>query len=111
MPTHATAGLPGYPAIDVFGPAGAPVVAGFYGRVRRISGRPCSLGGTAGGAYGQSLYVRNGVTGTDRYLTHLDALHVSVGDRVWPRKVLGTVCDAAVSGKPGTSHVHYGKSA
>ncbi len=107
-PTHQTAGLPGYPAIDLFGPAGQPVSSDFYGFVRRISGRACELGGTPGGAYGRSLYIANSVNGWDRYLTHLDLLHVEVGERIGPGTLLATICDAARAGKPGTSHVHYG---
>lgn len=108
-PTHQTAGLPGYPAVDVFGRPGALVVARFFGKVRRLSGRACSLGGSAGGAYGRSVYIRNEVTGTDRYVTHLDCLAVSVGDLIGPGTIIGTVCDAAGTGRPGTSHAHYGK--
>ena len=107
-PTHSTAGLPGFPAVDVFGRPGALVVADFFGKVTRISGRRCSLGGVPGGAYGRSVYVKNAVTGVVRYVTHLDALAVSVGDLIAPGTVLGTLCDSAVSGKPGTTHAHYG---
>lgn len=106
--THATAGLTGYPAVDVFGRPGALVVAGFYGKVRRISGRKAALGGVPGGAYGMSVYVENAEAGIDRYVTHMDCLAVSVGDHVTPGTIIGTVADSAVSGKPGTSHVHYG---
>ncbi|HVJ22525.1 MAG TPA: hypothetical protein VM756_01165 [Burkholderiales bacterium] len=106
--THPTAGLAGYPAVDVFGRPGALVVADFFGKVRRLSGRAASLGGVPGGAYGRSVYVQNAVTGTDRYVTHMDAVAVSVGDVIGPGTILGTVADSAVSGKPGTSHVHYG---
>jgi hypothetical protein len=54
--------------------------------------------------------VRNRITGVDRYLTHLAELHVGVGDRVWPGRTIATICDAALAGKPGTSHVHYGST-
>ncbi len=109
-PTHLTAGLPGYPAVDLFGPPGQQVRAGFAGVVRRISGRACELGGRPGGAYGRSLYIASRVQGVDRYLTHLDQLHVAVGERIVPGSLLATICDAAGAGKPGTSHVHYGLS-
>ncbi len=107
-PTHATAGLKGYPAVDIFGhpDGGDKVEVRFFGRVRRISGKSCRLGGSPGGAYGQSLYIES--SEGDRYLTHLDKLFVSVGDRVKPGTIIGTVCNSAVSGKPNTSHVHYG---
>jgi murein DD-endopeptidase MepM/ murein hydrolase activator NlpD len=107
-PTHFTSGLPGYPAVDLFGPPGQPVRADFYGLVRRISGRACELGGKPGGAYGRSLYIANTTNGWDRYLTHLAQLHVTVGERIGPGSLLATICDAARAGKPGTSHVHYG---
>ncbi len=107
-PTHATAGLVGFPAVDLFGPLGAEVVARFFGRVVRISGRRCSDGGAPGGPYGRSVYIRNTVNGRVRYATHLDLLYLSVGERVWPGRSIGTVCDAAVAGKPGTTHVHLG---
>jgi hypothetical protein len=107
-PTHETAGLPGYPAIDVFGRPGQVVAAGFYGRVRRITGRACSAGGTPGGAYGRSLYIENAPAGLERYITHLDYLLVGVGDAVWPGRCLATLCDSGRSGKPGTTHAHMG---
>lgn len=106
--THPTGGLPGYPAIDIFGPPGALVESGFWGIVRRISGRPCSAGGASGGSYGQSLYVLNTVSGVERFVTHLDALRVELADRVKPGTIIGRICDSRVSGKPGTSHAHLG---
>lgn len=108
-PDHQTDGLPGYPARDYFVRPGGLIVSGFYGRVRRISGRPCSLGGSPGGSYGRSVYVENAETGVERYVTHLDALAVSVGDHIAPGTILGTACDARLSGKPGTTHAHMGK--
>jgi murein DD-endopeptidase MepM/ murein hydrolase activator NlpD len=107
-PTHLTDGLPGYPAVDLFGSPGDDVVAGFWGRVVRISGHPPSEGGRPHGPYGRSLYVHNAVNGWSRFITHLDELHVRVGDRVWPGRRIATVCDSAVSGLPGTTHVHLG---
>ncbi len=108
VPTHQTGGLPGFPAIDVFAPAGAPVVAGFWGRVVKISGRDVSQGGVPGGAYGRSVYVLNLRTGVERYVTHMEKLRVRLGTQVKPGRHLGTVADSAVSGKPGTSHAHLG---
>lgn len=106
-PTHLTAGLDGYPAIDVFGKPGENVTAEFYGTVRRLSGKNPAQGGKPGGAYGWSMYVL-APNGDDRYLTHFGSRKVKVGDKVIPGTVLGTVCDSAVSGKPHTSHIHYG---
>lgn len=105
--THETAGLPGYPAIDVFGKPGEPFRIQLTGTVRRRSGHPCKDGGTPGGAYGQSIYIET-PDGDDRYLTHIDKLLVSVGEHITPATILGTICDSAVSHKPGTSHIHYG---
>lgn len=107
-PTHETAGLDGFPAIDVFGKPGARVSVGFWGYVSRVSGHPPSEGGVPGGAYGYSVYVTNRVNGHVRYITHLGRRFVVSGDRVKPGSIIGTVCDSAVSGKPGTSHVHLG---
>lgn len=106
--THETAGLPGFPAVDLFGSPRDLVVVEFWGRVIRVSGRPPSEGGTPGGPYGRSLYIENTANGTTRYLTHLDELAVGVGDNVHPGQVVATVCDSRVSGKPGTTHVHLG---
>ena len=106
-PTHETAGLPGYPAIDVFGQPNETVIVKFSGKVRRISGKPCVEGGKPGGAYGQSLYIVS-PNGDDRYLTHLNKLLVKVGDYVIAGTAVATLCDSAVSGKPGTTHCHYG---
>jgi murein DD-endopeptidase MepM/ murein hydrolase activator NlpD len=107
--THPTGGLKDYPAIDVFGNprGGDEVVAQFYGKVRKKSGRSPASGGSPGGSYGWSIYVQS-MNGDDRYLTHFGTLRVKVGDAVKPGTVLGTVCDSAVSGKPNTSHIHYG---
>lgn len=106
-PTHNTAGLPGYPAVDVFGQPNEIVTVGFHGTVRRISGHPCSEGGKPGGAYGQSLYIVS-PNGDDRYITHLNRLLVKVGDKVQPGDEIATLCNSAVSGKPNTTHAHYG---
>jgi murein DD-endopeptidase MepM/ murein hydrolase activator NlpD len=110
-PTHPTAGLPGYPAIDVFGAPGAQVVVEFWGWVRKVSGKPPAAGGQPGGPYGRSVYLLNRVNGVERFLTHLDRLDLAVGQHVRPGQIIGTVADSAVSGKPGTSHVHMGRRA
>jgi murein DD-endopeptidase MepM/ murein hydrolase activator NlpD len=107
-PTHETAGLAGFPAVDLFAAPRTEVVADFYGVVVRISGRRCCDGGSPGGAYGQSVYITNRGNGYERYATHFDRLFVTVGQRISPGSRIGTVCDSAVTGKPGTSHVHLG---
>lgn len=107
-PTHQTDGLPGFPAIDLFGEPRELVAASFWGRVTRISGHPPTSGGTPHGPYGRSVYVTSPALGSVRYLTHLDELAVKVGDMVKPGTIIGTVCDSKVSGLPGTTHVHLG---
>jgi murein DD-endopeptidase MepM/ murein hydrolase activator NlpD len=108
VPTHQTAGLPGYPAVDVFGRPGATVLAPEDGVVARFSGRDPSQGGQPGGPYGWSIYVD---APSGRYfMTHFGSRSVAVGQRVKQGEPLGTVCDSAVSGKPGTSHIHMGKA-
>lgn len=105
--THPTGGLPGYPAIDVFGKPHAKVLAPEGGTVRRLSGRDPSQGGSPGGSYGYSMYLDT--PSADYFLTHFASRTVSLGTRVAAGQELGTICDSAVSGKPGTSHIHMGK--
>ncbi len=107
-PTHETGGLPGFPAVDVFGSPYELVRSSFWGIVDRISGRSPALGGRPGGAYGWSIYVVNSPTGTIRFMTHFHELALEVGDQVKPGTILGTIADSAISGKPGTSHIHLG---
>jgi hypothetical protein len=61
-----------------------------------------------GGAYGKSVYVLNLLNGWERYITHLDDVLVVEGDRVWPGRVIGSICSSEVTGSAGTSHVHLG---
>lgn len=108
VPTHDTAGLPGFPAIDVFGKPGARVVVGFDCTVTRLSGKSPTLGGNAGGAYGWSAYLA-GPHGL-WYVTHMGTRIVRVGQKLKKNDQIGTVCDAAVTGRPPSdSHVHVGK--
>jgi hypothetical protein len=86
------------------------VVSGFWGRVVRISGRDCLEGGTPGGAYGRSVYVRNVLNGVTRYATHFHQLFVREGSLVRPGSILGSPCNAALAGKPGTTHIHLGEN-
>lgn len=110
-PTHETAGLRGFPAVDVFAPFGTPVEAGSYGRVDRVSGRRRTGSEPAGGAYGFSVYWINDSTGTRRYATHLDCLVVEVGDRLGPKTRIGRVALPPDSMNPRTAHVHLGSTA
>ena len=108
-PTHQTAGLPGYPAIDVFGNPGEDVQAPEGGRIRRLSGKDPRKGGMPGGPYGWSIYLD--APSGDYYMTHFGSRKVKVGDVVKRGQVIGTICNSSVSGKPGTSHIHLGKKA
>ncbi len=107
-PTHPTSGLPGYPAIDVFGQPWEAVRAGFWGKVERLSGRPLTGLERPGGPYGLSMYVKNRVNGRTRYLTHFVSLELGVGARVWPGRVLGQIATAPAGSFPGSSHIHMG---
>ena len=109
-PTHATAGLPGFPAVDVFAPAGTPVEAGSYGLVTKVSGRAISGDEAAGGAYGFSVYWFNRITGATRYATHMACRVLEVGDRVSPRSRIGTVGTPPRSMSPASAHVHLGQA-
>jgi murein DD-endopeptidase MepM/ murein hydrolase activator NlpD len=104
-PTHDTAGLDGYPAIDVFGAPGMAVAAPAAGVVSRLSGHDPAQGGVPGGAYGWSIYLG------PYYLTHFGSRAVGLGQTVRRGDILGTICDAKVSGKPSSSsHIHEGKA-
>lgn len=105
-PTHATAGLPGYPAIDLFAPAGTLVVAQFYGKVSRLSGRRRRGDEPAGSAYGLSVYFRNRVTGRMRYATHMRCIAVELNQSVVPGTVIGQVELPPDSMHASTAHVH-----
>jgi peptidoglycan hydrolase-like protein with peptidoglycan-binding domain len=106
--THQTAGLEGYPAIDNFAVPDTVVLAPEDGTIARLSGHDPGEGGTAGGPYGWSIYLDSP---SGRYfMTHLATRDVAVGQAVTRGQAIGTVCDSAVSGKPGTSHVHQGKA-
>lgn len=99
--THQTAGLPGFPAIDVFGPAGSFVLAPEKGRLvwphlipwdlkERVGGWTCYFQGESGNTY---------------FLTHFRALRPRGSYRA--HDVLGTV--AHVPHNAWRSHIHEGK--
>jgi murein DD-endopeptidase MepM/ murein hydrolase activator NlpD len=107
--THQTAGLPGFPAVDLFARPNTPVLAPENGRIDKLSGRDPAKGGSPGGPYGFSIYLdaRSG-----RYfMTHFASRRVALGERVTRGQLIGTVCDSKVSGKPNTSHIHHAKHA
>lgn len=100
-PTHETGGLPGFPAIDVFGPAGAFVTAPENGQIvwphfiawneaKRVGGMTCYFQGDSGNTY---------------FLTHFAELrergHYHKGG------VIGIV--AAVPRNWWKPHIHEGK--
>jgi murein DD-endopeptidase MepM/ murein hydrolase activator NlpD len=106
--THPTAGLEGFPAVDMFAHPNTVVLAPEDGTVLRLSGREPAQGGSPGGAYGFSIHLDSP---SGRYfMTHFATTQVSVGQQVTGGQPIGTVCDSAVSGKPNTSHIHHGKS-
>lgn len=107
-PTHQTAGLPGFPAIDVFAAPGTTALAPEAGTVTRLSGHDPAEGGTPGGAYGWSVYLT--CPHAVYFLTHFATRTVKMGDTVAAGDPVGTVCDAAVAGMPSSSsHIHEGK--
>lgn len=106
--THQTAGLPGYPAVDYFAPAGSPCVSPVNGRVTRTSGHDPSIGPVNGphGPFGWSYYIE-GDDGRTYFLTHLGGRIVKVGDRVRQGQKIGTVANYAKwTGTP--NHIHQG---
>lgn len=103
-PTHQTAGLPGYPAIDMFAAPGTPVAAPADGLVTRLSGHDPAQGGIPGGTYGWSIYLG------PYYLVHFATRTVEVGERIRRGDIIGTVCDARVAHMASSlSHIHEGK--
>jgi len=108
-PTHQTAGLPGYPAIDVFAAPGTEALAPADGTVRKLSGHDPHEGGVPGGAYGWSIYLL--AARGEYFLTHFGTRSdpIIVGARIWKGQVLGTVCDARVAHMESSlSHIHEG---
>lgn len=105
-PTHQTAGLSGFPAADIFGTPGTPVLSPIDGVITKLSGRPPSAGAYqgAGGPFGYSVYV-HGSDGRTYFLTHFGTVGVRVGQRVGRGQPIGTVGDY-----PGATpdHIHEG---
>lgn len=107
-PTHETAGLPGYPAVDVFAKAGSAAGAPEQGVIRRISGKDPANGGVPGGAYGWNVYLTS--PSGEYFLAHFEVVLWPVGAQLKRGDAIGRVCDAAVAGMPSSSsHIHCGK--
>lgn len=95
--THDTDGLEGYPAVDLFAPAGTPFLAPEDGRVVRLSGK----GGTSGNVYGWSVYFV-GKSGRKYFITHLNKQRAR--GRVKAGQPIGTVS----AWESGDEHAHVG---
>lgn len=106
-PTHETAGLAGYPAVDYMAKPGTKVVAPVSGKIVKLSGHDPKLGAVqgAGGPLGWSVYIQ-GTDGRTYYLTHMGARNVKVGQRVDAGQVIGNVANYDKYGRP--SHIHMG---
>lgn len=108
VPTHPTAGLPGYPARDFFARPGTIVLAPAAGKITKLSGHDPAEGGVPGGAYGWSIYLT--VPHAIYFLTHFSTRLVELGQAVELGQEIGTVCDAAVAHMASSlSHIHEGK--
>jgi phage-related protein/murein DD-endopeptidase MepM/ murein hydrolase activator NlpD len=105
--THQTAGLPGYPAIDVFAKPGTTVLSPIDGIVSRLAGQSPARGAYMGpgGPFGWSMYLQGG--GRSYFLTHFGARSVREGQQVQRGQAIGLVGDY-----PGSvpDHIHEGVS-
>jgi hypothetical protein len=97
--THETAGLAGYPAVDLFGEPGTPFVAPENGHVVRLSGK----GGTSGQVFGFSVYFK-GDSGKEYFITHLGPDRPAVGSRLAKGDPLGSISPW----DGGSPHAHVG---
>jgi murein DD-endopeptidase MepM/ murein hydrolase activator NlpD len=106
---HETSGLPGYPAHDLFAPAGTHAVAPVSGTVIRLSGHDPAQGPTQGphGPLGYSVYIK-GDDGKTYFLTHMGSRNVKPGQKVRQGQIIGTVANYDKYGTP--SHIHEGVS-
>lgn len=110
QPTHETLGLPGFPAVDVFAPAGAVVLAPATGRIVKLSGSKPAATAKPGGPYGWSIYLTARDGGT-YFLTHFGtrAGICKLGACIGRGEAIGTVADyaKATAGKT-PPHIHEG---
>jgi hypothetical protein len=102
--THQTAGLAGFPAVDIMAKPGTPIRAPEDGMVTRISGHeptePPPQG--QGGPWGLSIYYIGTQTGNTYYMTHL--VKVAAVGSYKKGDVIGLIGDY-----PGSAadHVHF----
>lgn len=96
--THPTSGLPGYPAVDLFGKPGTPFLAPEDGKIIRHSGK----GGTRGQVYGYTIYFK-GKSGTVYFITHLGKARAPKGSYKRGQKI-GSIG----AWKDGSPHAHVG---
>lgn len=112
QPTHQTSGLPGFPAVDCFAPAGTKVCAPATGKVVKLSGHAPTSSATPGGPYGWSIYLKRR-DGRCYFLTHFGTRSaiVKLGACIAQGEVIGTVADYAGATNGATpSHIHEGLS-
>lgn len=116
-PTHQTAGLPGFPAVDVFGRSGMPVASPAKGIVVKLSGHPVTATTKPGGPFGWSIYiaehvVSEGVFGSVYFLTHFGqraANYWKLGAKIRAGQYLGKVAPYSEATNGATpSHIHEG---
>lgn len=101
VPTHQTGGLPGYPAIDVFGKSGVGVRAPSDGVVRYVHMIDWNSTARVGG---WTMYLDT-PQGT-YFLTHFGQVFVRDGVQIKRGQALGTI--AAVPHGWWASHIHEG---
>lgn len=105
---HPTKGLAGYPARDVFGKPGTPVVSPVNGTVIKVSGHDPKQGPIDGphGPLGWSAYIKD-QNGHVWYVTHLGTRAVKVGEKISRGAEIGTIANYDKYGTP--SHAHVGR--
>ncbi len=99
---HETAGLAGYPAVDVFAPPGTTVLSPADGTISRLSGGLDTYTGP-GGPYGYSIYLASKLG--EYYMTHFGSRAVSEGQHVRYGQPIGTVGDYP---NADSDHIHEG---
>lgn len=109
-PTHQTSGLPGFPAIDVFAPAGTVVLSPATGKIVKLSGHAPTPTSPPGAPYGWSIYLTARDGGT-YFITHFGtrAAYCKVGACIGRGERIGTVANYTKATNGVTpSHIHLG---